>query len=193
MKLVFSYRLVAGSRTNEAYISDGTHEARMEIWLVSDALGDLLRCQVQLLQGYEYAWCVWEDEPGEHKWLFHCQGDALQIRILRFPTSFAGYGAPDEKANVLFEATCSLVKFATKVRNAVRQLIAAGEAEEYARQLRGEFPQTQYEQLRELIHERQASPQSPRSILELQGLGKEIWRDMEAQAYTTRERASWDG
>lgn len=31
------------------------------------------------------------------------------------------------------------------------------------------------------------------SILELRGLGKEIWQDIDAQEYVNRERASWDG
>jgi hypothetical protein len=31
------------------------------------------------------------------------------------------------------------------------------------------------------------------SILELQGLGKEIWQGMDAQEYVDRERASWNG
>jgi hypothetical protein len=31
------------------------------------------------------------------------------------------------------------------------------------------------------------------SILELQGLGKDIWRGMDAQEYVDRERASWNG
>ena len=32
----------------------------------------------------------------------------------------------------------------------------------------------------------------PLSILELQGLGKELWREVEAAAYVERERAAWD-
>jgi hypothetical protein len=32
-----------------------------------------------------------------------------------------------------------------------------------------------------------------RSILELQGLGKEIWRGIDAQEYVDQERASWSG
>lgn len=35
--------------------------------------------------------------------------------------------------------------------------------------------------------------QSRRSLLELQGLGKEIWQGIDAQAYVNRERASWTG
>ena len=32
-----------------------------------------------------------------------------------------------------------------------------------------------------------------RSILELRGLGKEIWKGIDAQEYVDQERASWDG
>ena len=32
-----------------------------------------------------------------------------------------------------------------------------------------------------------------RSILELQGLGKEIWQDIDAQDYIDQERATWNG
>jgi len=31
------------------------------------------------------------------------------------------------------------------------------------------------------------------SILELRGLGKEIWEGIDAQEYVNQERASWDG
>jgi hypothetical protein len=31
------------------------------------------------------------------------------------------------------------------------------------------------------------------SILELQGLGKEVWQRMDAQDYIERERISWNG
>jgi plasmid stability protein len=32
----------------------------------------------------------------------------------------------------------------------------------------------------------------PLSIMELQGLGKELWRDVDATAHVETERASWD-
>jgi len=32
----------------------------------------------------------------------------------------------------------------------------------------------------------------PLSILELRGLGKRIWRDVDATAHVKRERAAWD-
>lgn len=32
-----------------------------------------------------------------------------------------------------------------------------------------------------------------RSIMELEGLGKEIWQGIDAQEYVNQERASWNG
>ena len=34
-------------------------------------------------------------------------------------------------------------------------------------------------------------PTSPLSILQLQGLGKEIWRDIDAEAHVAQEKAAW--
>lgn len=34
---------------------------------------------------------------------------------------------------------------------------------------------------------------SKRSILDLEGLGKEIWQEIDAQTYVDRERDSWNG
>jgi hypothetical protein len=37
------------------------------------------------------------------------------------------------------------------------------------------------------------APETRTSILELQGLGKEIWRGIDAQEYVDRERNAWNG
>jgi hypothetical protein len=37
-----------------------------------------------------------------------------------------------------------------------------------------------------------AAPEPRISILELQGLGKEIWQGIDAQEYVDRERAAWN-
>ena len=39
----------------------------------------------------------------------------------------------------------------------------------------------------------QTAAETRTSILELQGLGKDIWQGMDAQEYVDRERASWSG
>jgi hypothetical protein len=140
----------------EAFISDGVREARMFVWDVTDALGNFTRCVAQLLLGAAYAYCVWEDDPGEHKWIFHRDGDLVGIRILRFPTSFNGYGYPDERGEVIFETRCSLIKFASKVRNELRRLLAELGGEEYERLARAAFPQETYASLRALLRGRGA-------------------------------------
>ncbi len=54
------------------------------------------------------------------------------------------------------------------------------------------------EQLR-LLQELQAAlgqqtePSPKRSIMELEGLGSEIWQGMDAQEYVDKERGSWTG
>jgi len=48
------------------------------------------------------------------------------------------------------------------------------------------------EELTALVR-RQVTTSTRRSILELQGLGKEIWQGIDAQEYVDRERASWNG
>jgi hypothetical protein len=136
-----------------ATVGYGAHTVRLDVWHVTDALGVFLRSVVQLLEGYEYAWCVWEDEPGEHKWIFCRNGLAVDIRILRFPTSFSGYGAPDEWATTIFEATCPLLKFAIKVRNTVRRLADEVDADQYRLRWGHDFPQQSFDALRRLIQE----------------------------------------
>ncbi|MBR8838991.1 MAG: hypothetical protein DSM106950_34560 [Stigonema ocellatum SAG 48.90 = DSM 106950] len=50
------------------------------------------------------------------------------------------------------------------------------------------------EDLLRLIRQRATlTPKPKRSILELEGLGKEIWNDIDAQEYVNQERDSWNG
>ncbi len=57
---------------------------------------------------------------------------------------------------------------------------------------------TPFDQLRLLeelavIVRYQVEVRQPRSILELEGLGKDIWEGIDAQEYIDQERASWNG
>ncbi len=50
------------------------------------------------------------------------------------------------------------------------------------------------EQLREFLAARSGDATPRRhSIMDLEGLGKEVWEGMDAQVYVKRERDSWDG
>jgi len=46
------------------------------------------------------------------------------------------------------------------------------------------------EQLAILLR-RRVAPRAKHSIMELQGLGKEIWQGIDAKEYVNRERESW--
>jgi hypothetical protein len=48
------------------------------------------------------------------------------------------------------------------------------------------------EDLVKLIRQ-QTTTQPKHSILELRGLGKEIWQGMDAQTYVNQERDAWNG
>jgi hypothetical protein len=56
-------------------------------------------------------------------------------------------------------------------------------------------PDEQFRLLEELIMmvRRRVFVKSRRSIMELEGLGKEIWNGLDAQEYVDQERASWNG
>lgn len=72
---------------------------------------------------------------------------------------------------------------------------AAMTYDEILGQIRQLAPAEQSRLLSELtvLIAQQPARQRSRSILELEGLGKEIWEGIDAQEYVDRERASWDG
>ena len=57
----------------------------------------------------------------------------------------------------------------------------------------GSTGMAQLERALEILSETEAEPEPCTSILELQGIGKEIWLGIDAQAYVNQERAAWKG
>jgi hypothetical protein len=49
------------------------------------------------------------------------------------------------------------------------------------------------EDVASLVRRQVTTRSGRRSILELRGLGKETWQDIDAQDYIDEERASWSG
>lgn len=62
-------------------------------------------------------------------------------------------------------------------------------------QARSLTPDEQLQLIQDLISvvRHQVTPKPKRSILELRGLGKEIWNGIDAQEYVNQERDSWNG
>jgi hypothetical protein len=63
------------------------------------------------------------------------------------------------------------------------------------RQVNDLTPNEQLRLLEELAAtvRRQVLVKPKRNIMELEGLGKEIWHGLDAQEYVNEERASWNG
>lgn len=63
------------------------------------------------------------------------------------------------------------------------------------RQVENLTPDEQLRLLEELaaIVRRRILVKPKRSIMELEGLGKETWQGLDAQEYVNQERASWNG
>jgi hypothetical protein len=69
---------------------------------------------------------------------------------------------------------------ATPSYEALRRMIASLTREEQLR-LMGEIASHDY------------SASGSASVMELCGLGREVWKDIDAQEYVARERSSWNG
>ena len=66
--------------------------------------------------------------------------------------------------------------------------------EEIVESIQGLTPAQQMRLLQELSVLLRPLPSQPkRSIMELAGLGKEVWAGIDAQDYVDQERASWNG
>jgi hypothetical protein len=67
--------------------------------------------------------------------------------------------------------------------------------QEICQQVENLTPDEQLRLLEELasLVRRRVTPKPKRSIMELEGLGKEIWQGVDAQEYVDQERDSWNG
>ena len=68
------------------------------------------------------------------------------------------------------------------------------EALNYARQLQTDEQLLLLQELAALVRQQITITEQPlHSFLELEGLGQEIWKDIDAQEYINQERDSWNG
>lgn len=80
MALSLRYALTSPGRAVVAIEADDLRVA-MQATDETDALGELTRAAVLLLEGGEHASLVLEDAPGVHEWSFVRQGELVQLRI----------------------------------------------------------------------------------------------------------------
>lgn len=67
--------------------------------------------------------------------------------------------------------------------------------QEIRSQIENLTPDEQFRLLSDLadIVRRQIVVKPKRSIMDLEGLGKDLWQDLDAQEYVNQERTSWSG
>ena len=150
MKL--SYKLT-GHGWASAVIVDNDRSFEMErISYLSDALKDLMKATIGLVEGGEREWFLWHDEPGEHRWIINRADDELLIRILWFDDAFKAL--PDEGGTEVFQCRCRLANFTTEVLACGRKLLTEHTAEGYCDEWGSEFPEEEFGRLEWLTDER---------------------------------------
>ncbi len=158
----FSYQLgTAGWST--ASVSDGERTVALTASYLSDALGDLTRAVIALLQGAEQATLTWDEEPGVAEWRFERQGDDVDVRITLFDNRTSSRAFRARPVEPPFQMRTPLVRLAGEVLDELWRIYetvgVAGYQERWKMQA---FPLQEYTHLRYLLRERTTQRRAPR-------------------------------
>ena len=118
----FRYELV-GTGWAVARLTCDDQSAELTASYLSDALGDLLVAAWTLTEGETDVRCSWDEEPGEYRWLLHCDGDNVNVRVLWFDQPWGHQ--PDDQGRIVFYARPTLESFVRALvdgASAVQQL-----------------------------------------------------------------------
>lgn len=133
-------------------IADGATEVTIEdVSYLTDALGDLVRAVVALLEGAKRAEFVWAREPGDYDWLLTSREGTLFVRITRF-RGWAGQRDANDRGKTLLKLRCDLREFAAAVLGQLTVLhTTLGPTGYKDRWVQHEFPYAEYRRLGELL------------------------------------------
>jgi hypothetical protein len=153
MSVSFSYSLV-GAGWSKCSAVIGEQCATVTASYLSDALGDLVRAVIRLVEGQPEASASFEEEPGEYRWRFFRKApDRLSVRILEFPQLWAY--RPDEEGKPVLEAECRLRTFAGAILSELQRLLAEYGAAGYREKwVQHDFPREEMERLQQLLRPR---------------------------------------
>lgn len=149
----FSYDLgTAGWST--ATVSDGAHTLTLTAPYLSDALGDLTRAVIALLQGAEEATLAWQEEPGVIEWRFERQGDDVGVHIMRFDDTTSYRRSQARPGEPAFSARCPLTRLGGEVLDELWRIHDTVGVEGYKERWKQHpFPLQEYRQLHALLRE----------------------------------------
>lgn len=142
----FRYELV-GTGWARATLTEAGVETVVTASYLSDALRDLLEATASITEGAVEARCVWQEEPGEYRWLFRRNANDVHLEIRSFPHMYDT--SSDEQGEVAFRTTRSVMEIARTVLRSFDRL-----ADEYSpgryveRWVEHSFPAEALERLR---------------------------------------------
>jgi hypothetical protein len=149
----FRYEL-EGAGWADAYLSDGTNSATIPASYLCDTLRDLVDA-IQSLFTADSAECVWQEEPGEVKWLFCRTGDSVGLRV-EWWNEVRTHPDRDEWQPVLdkvmFSGQAKLLDLATQVDQELHRLLEKWGLDGYLREwIEHPFPVESHKRLRQCI------------------------------------------
>jgi hypothetical protein len=143
--LTIEYRLT-GTGWSECVLRADGETVTISASYVGDALGDLARAALALVEGKSKSRCSFHEEPGEFRWLFSRHREHVILRVLRFGERWSG--GPDERGNKIFRTEMTVRELAVAVSTmldaVLREYGAAGYAAKWARH---DFPSPEHHSL----------------------------------------------
>ena len=152
----FSYHLDTAGWA-DATLADGTREIELVASYLSDALGDLTRAAIALLQGADVATFAWLAEPGRAEWRLVRHGDQTDVTITIFADGHTYLIGQARHAPQTFTIRCPLTRFANEVLDELWQVLEEVGLDGYKERWKAhDFPLTEYEELRRLLRFRKS-------------------------------------
>ena len=150
MSVSVTYNLM-GAGWSECFVQIGEQSAHMSASYLDDALGDLLRAVVGLMNGVEDTTASFAEEPGEYRWRFRqIAQDKVSVRILEFDELWGNQ--PDEEGKILLNAECRLRTFAGAVLSASQRVLEKHGLQGYKEEWDAhDFPLDLQQQLKRLL------------------------------------------
>jgi hypothetical protein len=117
---------------------------------LSDALGNLCRAVISLLEGEVVVRTSFDEEPGEYRWVMERTSETVRVRILEFGELWSNL--PDESGRAIFDALCPLSEFALALVVTLSELWGEyGETRYRERWGEHDFPTSEMHRLGELL------------------------------------------
>jgi hypothetical protein len=122
----FDFKLT-GSGWATVELEDGASHLTIIASHISDPLADLLHAAWRVLDGEVETRSLWEDEPGEYRWIMRRENDDVVVGVLEFRSAHPQQA--DDLGQQVFETRQNVKTFARAVAlGASRTLESSGEA-----------------------------------------------------------------